>query len=127
MKRDIFKVAVRAIIVKNKKVLLLHRRDYDLWELPGGGMDNNETIKHAIKREVKEETNLTVKPLKLIGVYHNYRDKIIIFTFLVKILSGRLKKNDEADNFIWCDDRKFPKNVSSKNKQRIYSELLSYR
>lgn len=119
MKRNFFKIAVRALILRRNKVLLLHRRDYDLWELPGGGMDNNETIEQALKREVKEETNLTIKPLRLVGVYHNYREKVIIFTLLIKVLSGRLKKNDEADDFKWCDYRKFPKNLSSKNKERI--------
>lgn len=119
MKNNLFKIAVRALIIKGSKVFLLHRRDYDMWELPGGGMDNKETIEQALKREIKEETNLIIKPLRLVGVYHNYRENTLIFTFLVKVLSGRLKKNEEADDFKWYDYQKFPKNLSSKNIERI--------
>jgi 8-oxo-dGTP pyrophosphatase MutT (NUDIX family) len=53
---------VSAIIVKNKKVLLMHRKKdgEEYWVFPGGGVEENETSEQAIKREVLEETSLKV-------------------------------------------------------------------
>ncbi|WP_155256768.1 NUDIX domain-containing protein, partial [Mycobacterium avium] len=38
------------------RILLIKRRDNDLWALPGGGMDLGESIVETAVREVKEET-----------------------------------------------------------------------
>jgi len=60
------KVTVGAIIGKRGKILLVKRnskpfRNY--WTFPGGHIDLRETVIQAIKREVKEETGLTlIKP-----------------------------------------------------------------
>jgi 8-oxo-dGTP pyrophosphatase MutT (NUDIX family) len=43
-----------------KKVLLTKRKDVPVWVLPGGGIEDNETIENAIIREVKEETGFDV-------------------------------------------------------------------
>ena len=51
-----FTIGVFAIILDtNKKILLCHRRDYDLWNLPGGGLEDFESPTNAVKREVKEK------------------------------------------------------------------------
>ncbi len=41
--------------VYNKKVLFVYSEEYNLWQFPQGGIDNNETIEQAIKREMAEE------------------------------------------------------------------------
>lgn len=114
-----FHIAVGALITKVNKVLLHHRTDYDMWDLPSGGMKKGETIFQALKREVKEETGLNIKPIKLTGVYQNYRREIIVLNFLVKVTSGKLTKNKEADDFKYFNYRKLPKNFAPKQKVRI--------
>ena len=54
------RVAVRAIIYKDNKILMVsnNRGDY---KLPGGGVHKNEDLLHALKREVLEETGYRVK------------------------------------------------------------------
>jgi 8-oxo-dGTP diphosphatase len=60
-----------AIIIRNGKVLLIHRhkpgRDY--YTLPGGGVELEETFEEATIREVKEETGLDVLALHLASRY----------------------------------------------------------
>lgn len=51
------------------RILLAHRRDNNLWTIPGGAMDPGEFIADTAVREVKEETGLSVQVVSLIGVY----------------------------------------------------------
>ena len=43
------------------RIVLIRRRDNDLWALPGGGMELGESIVDTAVREVKEETGLDVE------------------------------------------------------------------
>jgi 8-oxo-dGTP diphosphatase len=55
--------AARAIVVHNQNILLMERhKDGDnYYTLPGGGIDSGETADGAVVREIKEETNLSIK------------------------------------------------------------------
>ena len=53
---------VRGIIEKDGKLALIHKREFDYYAFPGGGIDEGETYEEALIREVKEETGLIVIP-----------------------------------------------------------------
>ncbi len=114
-----FGIAVGALVLKGKKVLLLHRTDYDMWDLPSGGLEPNEDILQALKREIKEETGLKVEPKKLVGVYHNFITRVIVLLFTVRVISGHLTENSEADNFGYFHYQRLPKNTFPKQVERI--------
>jgi 8-oxo-dGTP diphosphatase len=67
------KTTVDAIIIEpNAGLILIKRRNppfQDLWALPGGFVELGERVEDAVLRETKEETGLTVKIIKLVGVY----------------------------------------------------------
>jgi ADP-ribose pyrophosphatase YjhB (NUDIX family) len=50
-------------------ILLIRRGDTGQWALPAGIMEMDETIADTIVREVREETGLEVKPVRLTGLY----------------------------------------------------------
>lgn len=60
-------LTIKAVIVNSKNEILLLRRNSDLrhnpgkWDLPGGHIDENETVKEALLREIKEEAGIEVK------------------------------------------------------------------
>ena len=60
-----------AACIKNEKneILLVRKKGSNIWGFPAGGVEPNETIEEALKREVKEETNKDVIPEKLIAIY----------------------------------------------------------
>ena len=57
--------SVRAIIIKDKRIAMIHSRKYDYYKFPGGGIENNENHKKALIREVREESGLIIKPYSL--------------------------------------------------------------
>jgi 8-oxo-dGTP pyrophosphatase MutT (NUDIX family) len=61
--------AVRLVMLDaRERVLLFHTHDKTLpelgrwWELPGGGIDGDETYREAAVREIREETGMVVGP-----------------------------------------------------------------
>lgn len=50
------------------KVLLLKRKDNEVWEFPGGGVDWGELPEVAAKRELKEETKLSAVTCEYLGI-----------------------------------------------------------
>jgi 8-oxo-dGTP diphosphatase len=51
----LYRVAIRVLIVRNGKVLLVKEVSDDWWALPGGGVDHGETVESTLVREVEEE------------------------------------------------------------------------
>lgn len=60
---------VGALLRRDNKVLLIHRfkNGSEYWVLPGGGVEDEETLEEALLREVMEETSLVIESFKLLG------------------------------------------------------------
>lgn len=123
-KKAQFTIGVFGMIFDEKgRVLLVHRRDYDLWNLPGGGLENLESPIDGVKREVKEETGLEVKVSKLVGVYSKTYKNNIIFSFLCGVVGGQVTLNGEADKIEYFKIDKLPRNTVPKQAERIKDAL----
>jgi 8-oxo-dGTP diphosphatase len=51
----LYRVAIRVIVVRGGRLLLVKEASDNWWALPGGGVDHGETIESALVREVEEE------------------------------------------------------------------------
>ena len=62
---DKFPVSVKAIIIDDNRVLLL-KNERNEWDFAGGKISFNEDFEDCLRREVKEEINVSVNNLKIL-------------------------------------------------------------
>jgi len=60
---------VSVAVIQNGQILLTQRSDLPIWVLPGGAVDDGESLAQAAIRETREETGLEVELTRLVGVY----------------------------------------------------------
>ncbi len=116
---------VAAVIIKDGKILLMHRikdgREYFVF--PGGGLKENEDTESAIIREIKEEFTIDIKIEKLIFELENQGRQE--FYFLVTEFSGEPVLGGEEKDRMAENNQYFPewKNLSEiKNLSNLYPD-----
>jgi 8-oxo-dGTP diphosphatase len=96
-------VSVAGVVVDDQnRALLIRRRDNQHWEPPGGVLEVDEAIEDGLRREVREETGLTVEPVALTGVYKNMSRGIVALVFRCRALTTDLSANSEVSDFRWA-------------------------
>jgi ADP-ribose pyrophosphatase YjhB (NUDIX family) len=119
---------------EHDRIVLIKRRDNDLWALPGGGMELGESIVDTAVREVKEETGLDVEVTGLIGVYTNpshvmaYTDGEVrqqfSLCFTTRLLGGDLLADSESTDIAWTPSQDIPSlNMHPSMRLRIQHYL----
>lgn len=111
MKPKSFVVYVDGIYIKNKRMLVLKRSTdpfKGFWHVIGGQVKDNETLKEALFREFKEETNLEVKVGKIVAgrFEETFDQKKIIIAFKITSAKGKIELNSESEEFKWV--KNFP-------------------
>ena len=105
-------VGVGGIVFKDERVLLIKRKyppGVGKWSIPGGLVRLGERLKEAVKRELKEETDIDVEPEEIIEVveriFPDKRGKIryhyVIVDFLCSYLKGEAKAQSDALEIRW--------------------------
>ncbi|EKD53609.1 MAG: hypothetical protein ACD_61C00007G0019 [uncultured bacterium] len=108
---------VGAILRRGDSVLLIHRHKdgQEYWVLPGGGIEDEETLEEALRREVMEETSLEVLSFELIHECPGYEGRkhfffeVITAPDMEPVLGGPEKDNMREDNIYvleWVDRNK---------------------
>lgn len=69
MDQSVINLGVNVAVIQDGRVLLTQREDFEVWCLPGGGVDPGESLAQAAIREVREETGLEVELVRLVGMY----------------------------------------------------------
>jgi len=140
------RVGVGAVLLnKNNQVFVGKRRDNPVnkWQMPQGGVDNNEELVDALKRELYEETS--VKSYEIIheldrwltyelpenllgkiwrGKYRGQKQRWFILRFSGE--ENEINVNTKKPEFLewkWADIESLP-NIIVDFKKKVYEELL---
>ena len=111
--------AFSIILDSENRVLLCKRWDKDLWNLPGGRVEQNESPWATAVREAHEEINVGIVIEKLIGVYFKQEQEEIVFQFLARIERGTPSESEESKEAAYFSVDALPENTAPRQKERI--------
>jgi len=97
--KDLFRVSLRAAIIKGDKILLVNERNEKMWETPGGGINHGETIEDGLKREILEETGLDIEIKKILYAFN--RGDFIHVIFMVDSKDESQEPSEEGTLVKW--------------------------
>jgi 8-oxo-dGTP pyrophosphatase MutT (NUDIX family) len=117
-------LGVRAIVINQQNEILLVQHSYESgWFLPGGGVDKNEPISVAIRRELMEEAGVSVNgDVKLFGCYvHKMLGSADYpFVFVIKEFTQIASKSREIKELGWFNYNSLPEKISPGSKRRLH-------
>jgi ADP-ribose pyrophosphatase YjhB (NUDIX family) len=86
-------------------------------------LEHGETINGALRREVYEETGLTIEPGPLTGVYQNMVRHIVALVFRCRPTGGQLTANEEVSSFRWARPDEVPSLMAEAYAIRVLDGL----
>lgn len=121
------KLDTRAAVFKDGKILLAHENN-GTWSLPGGWVDVLESVGSNAAKEVREETGLAVKPIKLIAVQDRNKHNKPVYAYgvckvfvLCSLVGGSFEENIETTEigFFSLDELPEPLAEEKCNREQI--------
>ncbi|RDI38016.1 NUDIX hydrolase [Falsibacillus pallidus] len=114
-------------IVLNKEghILLAKRKDYPLWDLPGGTLDENETLENCAIREAQEETGYVISIKQKVGEYYQPQYDDMQHLFLGELKGGsRIENGPETEKVKWFIPNKLPLLMIPNRRKQINNYLI---
>jgi 8-oxo-dGTP diphosphatase len=133
--KDYIGVGGGVLIFNKKKEILLKKRsiasrnEAGKWEKPGGEIDFGEKSADAMKREVKEETNIEINIWGTLPhsdhILKKEKQHWLALNFLADLKSGTIKNREpkNCDKLGWFNLDKLPKNIAQPTKESIKNYL----
>jgi 8-oxo-dGTP diphosphatase len=109
MKTGRFIVASGPVIIENKKLLVIKGNKDDFYKIPGGTVEQGESLIDSCKREVKEEINADIEilaPLNPMIIYKNPQTAeemtIVLIHYLAKLKNKeKIKATSPVEEIKW--------------------------
>ncbi len=109
-------VAVDGLVLHDGKLVAIRRSNEPfrgMPALPGGFVQLGETVRDAVVREVREETGLETRTVRLVGVFsdpgRDPRGHVISIVYELERIGGALKAGSDASDIVLLDPRSLPR------------------
>lgn len=123
------KLDTRAAIFKNGKILLVHENN-GTWSLPGGWCDVLESVESNTLKEVREETGLEARAVRLISVQDRNKHNKPIYAYgvckvfvLCEVIGGKFEENIETTEIRYFSADELPENPAEEKTSREQIEM----
>jgi 8-oxo-dGTP diphosphatase len=112
-------IGVGALILQRDRILMAQRGKEPLkgwWSLPGGALETGEALEDAVRREVREETGLEIRPLGVLEIFERIiRDArgapeyhYVLIDYVCRITGGALCAGDDVCMVEWVRRKDLP-------------------
>jgi len=121
--------ACRGIVVQDGMILLTYEVNTDQWFIPGGGLEDAETIRECCIRELSEETGFSVDPLDHFLTINEYYEEwlFISYYFVCKITGKTNRQLTVRETEVGLEPRWIPLqeavNIFSKHQVYAHDEM----
>ena len=130
----LYRVAARALVIQDNKVLLVKETLEKWWAFPGGGVDHGETVELSLTREIEEELGIPAKEVVSgfqiahydISNIVNGVPRMNIF-YKISIPAGLLQKTTHVAEWKWFTKGEFMKldmGPSYKNRTELANVIF---
>jgi len=89
-------VSAAAIVLNEKREILLIKGPLRGWEMPGGQVEEGESLAQAAVRETKEESGVDIEIIRFCGIFQNVEKSICNTVFLAKAIGGNPIATNES-------------------------------
>jgi len=113
-------IGVGALIFQRGRILMAQRGKEPLknwWSLPGGALELGERLTDGVRREVREETGLEIRPLGVLEIFERIildanrapEYHYVLIDYICRIEGGELRAGDDVCAVEWVRQRDLPK------------------
>jgi len=129
---------VGALILRRGRILLVERGQEPLkgyWSLPGGAVETGELLEDALRREVREETGLEVRPVAMFKIFERIlrdaRDTpeyhFVVVDYRCRVVGGELRPGDDVSQVAWVPEKSLSAYRLTEGTGRVIEEAFRRR
>lgn len=131
-------VSAAGLVYKDDKVLLIKSKKKG-WEIPGGVVEQGESILDGLKREISEESGVIAEAEKIVGIYQRLSSKpgygslegmllptTVNLTFICKYVGGKETVSEESIEVDWFAPNEAKEKITDPYIRKAVEDLLEF-
>jgi ADP-ribose pyrophosphatase YjhB (NUDIX family) len=129
-------VGVGGVLIHRARALLVRRGHEPLkgeWSIPGGTVELGEELAEAVRRELKEETGLSVEPLEVIAIFdriqrvgRRVRYHFVIVDYLCRLKGGKLRPGSDVMDARWVRPNELAPYALTEKAESVVREAFRF-
>lgn len=117
-------VSVAAVVIREDgRILAIRRADNGQVQIPGGVLEETETIEAGLAREVREETGLQVRIEAPAGIYKHLKLGVVALVFRCTLVGGEETLSDETAEVLWLSPEQVSEQMPPVFAVRVHDAL----